>query len=205
MADTKRKIGSIAATLIKLAFRALGGFMNRIPDEQLRLMLEALRQSLIDFVTVLSDSDPRDTEQVRGVLNTFLTSAGFRQGSGAYIDQGIAQIPNANTRTVLTNFKPLVYQIGDKLTDANPDNLKQIEAIGKQFGTSEAGLATMVAMFDWFLDEESAAIIAQFISDYLEQIFEEDPERAEAMLVSIEGVRNLRKDADNRLEKALVA
>lgn len=153
-------------------------FVDRIRIEQVKLMVEGMRLSTIDAITVLSDTDPDDEAQMLEVANKLFSDGPFRKGSRDILVSNIAKIPQENVKEATGNLVPVVYDIALILTDKNPKDGDQIKEKLKQFLTSEEGLETYVELLTIALPAETAVSIGQIILTYLAQIWEEQPEVA---------------------------
>lgn len=190
----KKRINVFWAAAFKIALRTFGLFINRITHEPSRLSVQGAQQWMLGLVTALSDADPDDSKQIQAITNRFFTDSPFAKGSRAIIDTNIAKLQNENVRTIFSALTNQAYMTADLLTDENEDNSEQLLEMAKQFGRSEDGLKTMIALFAFILDQEAAEFIAELIREYMNDLWSRDPDKAEAIGISIAQAEKIRDD-----------
>lgn len=167
-----RVISPIGAALIKLGLNILdSSLVSRIPvkeiQDDIRLLLKPIKAS----VTVLSDKDPNNIEQIKEVWLQFVSSEEFNQTSEQRIIQAVNLIEDETARDFVRRIVVPCLGTLRSLYDANPNNLEQIREIWTLFLTEKENIRALLAFFitnEEILEE--VTIIVDNIHDTLAEI-----------------------------------
>lgn len=170
--DYKAPIRGIAKLILKLITQLAGLFTNMIKDTEVRLMAVGLLDSASKTVDVLSDADPNDAAQLRGILNELMKASSFRSGAEAELLGNIQKLQNENVRKALTIINGHAFPIGDILTDENTENTDQLKAYMADILSQEDGMELFNALLGIILPPTYAntltVLIIQALMDYLQ-------------------------------------
>lgn len=135
MAKTKI-ISDFVAGAVKLAISFIEtAFIKRIQDETVRTGLLTLLQPIKDTLTVASDDNPANEQQIAEVWKKF-TNQKVTVFADQELAKALAKIADENIRKVLTLISvPSVNMIRIH-TDDNPDNGAQVKALWDSFRKS---------------------------------------------------------------------
>lgn len=152
-----------------------------IPDlirSAMHLQLRPIRLS----IQAISDNDPQNAEQVKNIWlqHTGTTMIDFgKQITSDVIDK----INSENIRMPLHYLAPKIFGMGPLLTDADPENAKQIEqhwgAVLRDDEMHEVTLSYLVGpALEKVLDPSTTKFILQLIDTALDQHLEKESQKA---------------------------
>ncbi|MEL6835248.1 MAG: hypothetical protein AAFP77_19770 [Bacteroidota bacterium] len=174
MSDYKAPIRGIWAVITKLLSQLLGLFVPSIKDDEQRLIVSGVLNATKETIEVLSDADPNDKEQMRGVLNRLFNDGPFKEGAKAELMQKINEITNSNVRVVLSVINNQVYPVLDLLTDQDRANDEQLEELLREQLRGEDGILLIRAIFGLFINnsqfaDTAAVLVLQLLLTQLEE------------------------------------
>lgn len=133
-------IDSKTSRLLKGILDLFEIYIADIQDEYVRVTLQDVKESAKSIVTILSDVDPNDKEQINQVIRDFLVEKGFLDRSRGELLKKIESIQDERLRTLLAAMLPVAFDIIKILFDDDPNDEKQIIDRLKQALSGGAGL-----------------------------------------------------------------
>jgi len=179
MANYKPPIGGIPSTVLSLLLNIAGAFTKNITHVPSRLMVDGFLKTLRDLIKALSDADPSDEEQIKRIVNSFLTEGEFYEGSRQTILANIEKVEDDDAKAVLTISAGIVYRLADVLTDELEDNGQQLEEMLRVFLASQDGILLITSLIKLTgVDQSTADLIALLLIEALKGVISEDQQAA---------------------------
>lgn len=150
--------------------RFLEGMDDAEIKEAVRLALDPIR----DTVTVLSDDNPRNDEQVADVWKHFVANDVYAYGN-ENIPQLLSKIKDENFRDTLIYISVPIMKMLQMAFDDNPNNETQIKQLWTDFiqqpETYEVIVKSLLipALENKFEDNETVQFIIDFLEDALNE------------------------------------
>jgi len=153
-------------------------WINRIDNTYGRQTLLDLADSFKQVVSAISDADPNDSEQIKKIIDEFLSDSGFVDRTKAELMKKIEQLQDERLRVVLMGFLPAAFDIIKALFDENPANEDQIIARLKEILTGPDALDTLTNILLFVVkDRPTATTIASLILSIIGGVLRVEPGR----------------------------
>lgn len=188
--DFKPRLRGIAKLILKLLTQLASLFTNRIKDPEIKMMANGLLNSASQTVDALSDADPDDADQLRGIFNGLVSSGDFKIGAEAELLGNIQKIGNENVRKSLSIINGHTFPIADLLTDQNKKDTEQVREYMVQILSSNDGIELFNALLGIILPASYAdtltVLIIQALMNELEGDERENATIAVARLITLQ-------------------
>lgn len=157
-------ISNTVAVILKGLIDLSRIWINRIENPYGRETLLDLASSFKEVVTAISDADPNDAEQIKRIIDKFLSDSGFIDRTRGELVKKIEGLKDERLKVVLLNFLPVAFDIIKALFDENPANEEQIIARLKELLSGPNALETLTNILLFVVnDRATASTIAALI------------------------------------------
>ena len=139
-------------------------WINKINNAYGRETLLNLADSFKEVVSAIADANPDDAQQIKDIIDRFLSDSGFLDNTRQELIKKIEQIQDERLRVVLLGFLPVSFDIIKVLFDEDPANEAQIIARLKELlqGPDALDILTNILLFV-IKDRGTAATIAALL------------------------------------------
>lgn len=139
-------------------------WINKIQNQYGRETLLDIADTFKKVVSAIADADPNDREQVKKIIDEFLTDSGFLDNTKQELIKKIEQLKDERLRGVLLPALPVAFDVIKILFDENPANEEQIKTRLKELmrGPGAADMLTNILLFV-ISDRATAVTIASLI------------------------------------------
>lgn len=172
--DYKPPIRGLSKLAARILLSILDGLPEKIEDPEVRLMASGLITGGQGAVQVLSDMNPNDADQLRGVLRDLIEQGEFREGSQGELLQQINRIGNDDARLALQILLDRVYNFASILMDTDQDNGAQATAELRDLLQSPDGATFVTSVVKIMLPGSLGAGIAFIILEALIELVGDD-------------------------------
>lgn len=139
-------------------------WINKIENQYGRETLLGLADTFKKVVSAVADADPRDHEQIKRIVDEFLTGSGFLDSTKKELLQKIDGMKDERLRGVLRPALPVSFDIIKYLFDEDPANEEQIKARLSELLRDENGRELLTSLLSFVVkDKATAATIAGLI------------------------------------------
>ena len=124
-------------------------WINKIQNQYGRETLLDLADSFKKVVAAIADADPNDREQIKRIIDEFLTDSGFLDATKQELLAKIEQLTDERLKGVLRPSLPVAFDVIKYLFDENPANEEQIKSRLSELLRSVGGaeLITSILLF----------------------------------------------------------
>lgn len=143
-------------------------WINKINNDYGRETLLDLSSAFKKVVSAIADADPNDAQQIKRIIDEFLTDSGFLDSTRQELLDKIAGLKDERLRGVLAPLLPVAFDVIKALFDENPANEEQIKARLKELlrGPQALDLLTNLLLFA-VKDKATATTIAALLLSIL--------------------------------------
>lgn len=144
-------------------------WIRRISDDYSRATLLDLAETFKQVVTAVADENPRDHEQIRQIVDNFLSDSGFVDRTKEELVKKIDQLQDPRLKVVMLAFLPVAFDLIKILFDDEKPNEDQVVARLKELISGPDALDILTALFSFVVkDEATARTIAALILSILD-------------------------------------
>lgn len=164
-------ISSWLELLLKGAIDIARIWIGRIPDQYARETLTDLANTFKEVVGAVADEDPNDSEQIKKIIDKFLTDTGFVDRTKTELLKKIDALGDERLKVVLRALLPVSFDIIKQLFDSNPANEEQIKARLRELLKSPDAQNVLTSLLTFIIkDENTARLIAGLILSIVTQV-----------------------------------
>ena len=139
-------------------------WINKIENAYGRETLLNLADAFKKTVTAISDADPNDKEQIKRIIDEFLTGSGFLDSTRNELLEKIEQLEDERLRSVLAGILPAAFDIIKILFDEDLANEEQIKIRLQELLRGPAALDMLTSLLLFVVkDRATTATIAALI------------------------------------------
>lgn len=147
-------------------------WIRRISDDYSRATLLDLAETFKQVVTAVADENPRDHEQIRQIVDNFLSDSGFVDRTKEELVKKIDQLQDPRLKVVMLALLPVAFDLIKILFDDEKPNEDQVVARLKELISSPDAVDVLTALLSyWVKDEATARTIARLILSIYPQYF----------------------------------
>lgn len=166
------QIGKWVARLVLGLIAAIDVYLvERIKSELAKRGIRSLLTPLKQITTALGDDNPRNEEQVEGILKKYLNQDVPVFATGE-ISAALKKVGDDDTRIVLQTVSEPVVEMLRLVSDDDPNNGEQLKELVKQFVQSEATqrvfiLHALIPLIEAKVNGPMKEVLLQVIHDVL--------------------------------------